>query len=157
MTILGYCNRCETQCELEKDHYCHVCYKSYCENCYFEEIYGDDLCDNCFNDMYYIKDLKTRLYEIERDVYELKNDFDDLKKQQKLLIAIHQIDTNDTITSKDKALLIQTVKDLITNKNKTTVMDDAAEMLKDLIEKMTDLKIVLDNPGFCSYDISIKD
>jgi len=107
--------------------------------------------------MYYIKDLKTRLYEIERDVYELKNDFDDLKKQQKLLIAIHQIDTNDTITSKDKALLIQTVKDLITNKNKTTVMDDAAEMLKDLIEKMTDLKIVLDNPGFCSYDISIKD
>lgn len=46
-----YCEFCETTTPIKKEHHCSVCYKSSCESCYFNIIYEDELCQECFNDM----------------------------------------------------------------------------------------------------------
>jgi hypothetical protein len=164
-SVYGYCDGCEYHTNIKHDHYCKICYKSYCEDCYFEQVYEDDMCNSCFDDMEiscklnikgnsinddlnYIKDLFNN---IENDIGNLKNEIYNMKTIQKLLIFNQQI---DSLNYKDKGLLRSCIKDLI-YKKKFTVVDDAAFMLKDMIEDFTDLKINVDNPGFCTLDIVI--
>jgi hypothetical protein len=47
----GYCERCERSCMIYTSHHCTICYKDYCEDCYFDEVYENDMCENCFLDM----------------------------------------------------------------------------------------------------------
>jgi hypothetical protein len=51
LTKLHYCVGCETKCIINPKHHCTICYKRYCEDCYYDEIYEDDMCNECFNDM----------------------------------------------------------------------------------------------------------
>jgi hypothetical protein len=48
---LDYCVGCEKKCIINPKHHCTICYKRYCEDCYYDEIYEDDMCNECFNDM----------------------------------------------------------------------------------------------------------
>jgi len=108
-----YCDLCERHKITQQNYHCKICYKSYCENCYFEEVYeNDDICDRCLN------------YEIDcefhdEDVYEnsVKKSFVPIKNK----------------TDKDKNVL-------------KSINDRAC---------FTNLKIKLDNPKFCSLDISV--
>ena len=45
---MGYCTRCDKQSEIQAKHHCHTCYSTFCESCYFNEVYEDDTCMECF-------------------------------------------------------------------------------------------------------------
>lgn len=47
----GYCERCETRKIIKTSHHCSICYQQFCEDCYYKEVYEDDLCKRCFHYM----------------------------------------------------------------------------------------------------------
>ena len=72
-SIYGYCNDCEYHTNIKNDHYCKICYKSYCEDCYFEQIYEDDMCNSCFDDMEISCKLNDELNYIKDSFNNIKN------------------------------------------------------------------------------------
>lgn len=63
VTELGYCNLCEKQKMICRDHHCTICYELYCEDCYYEKIYENDLCQKCTDDINGKDEEHDELYE----------------------------------------------------------------------------------------------
>lgn len=43
-----YCENCEQRKNTNGFKYCcSICYKNYCEGCFFSEIYGNEMCEQC--------------------------------------------------------------------------------------------------------------
>jgi|688.fasta_scaffold00208_59 signal recognition particle GTPase len=167
VTELGYCNLCEKQKMICRDHHCTICYELYCENCYYEKIYENDLCQKCTDDINGKNKEDDELYEdteedtenedtkdTENEETSLKKQFDRLretvrslqlqnekfKQKQCLLIALETIDLRNDITRQDTIDIKYTIKELLYN-NSSEVVDNNEGLHKTIIEELSGLKL----------------
>lgn len=159
VTELGYCNFCEKQSIVYQDHHCSVCYEQYCEKCYYENLYENDMCKKCMDDLQncdsentnseYESDCesndtviayKNNLKRLNEIVNELQLQNQKFKTNQCLLIALETIDLRDDIKRDDIIDIKDTIKQLLYN-NSANVTDNDADLYKTIIEELSGLKI----------------
>ena len=137
----GYCDRCEVHTTIRKEHICSVCYQSFCEKCYYDEVYGDDLCNSCFYDMERSvkRSIKQSITKIALDVKKIQKDQKTIKHTQNLLIALKTISLHVNLSKNDVKIAKNMIKELL-YKKQTSVVDNN-EFLIDIIEDLSGLKL----------------
>jgi hypothetical protein len=48
-SLHGYCENCEQRAIIHNDYHCSICYTDFCETCFFEQVYTEDMCYSCFD------------------------------------------------------------------------------------------------------------
>jgi len=154
VTELGYCNLCEKQKQICREHHCSVCYELYCENCYYETIYeNDNLCKKCIDDSHYENadedededentetSFKTQLDTLKETIRSLQLQNQKFKTNQCLLIALETIELRNDISRENMIDIKDTIKELL-YKNSSNVVDNDADLYKTIIEELSGLKI----------------
>jgi hypothetical protein len=171
VTELGYCNLCEKQKMICKQHHCSVCYELYCEDCYYETIYeNDELCKKCIGDYnesdyeefdkeFENEDIekfsKTQLDILKQTVKSLQLQNETFKKNQCLLIALETIDLRDDITRENIIDIKYTIKELLYN-NSSDIVDNDVDLYKTIIEELSGLQLnYIYVPNSYSYTLNV--
>jgi hypothetical protein len=164
VTELGYCNLCEKQKQICREHHCSVCYELYCENCYYETIYeNDNLCKKCIDDSHDENadadadaetSFKTQLDTLKETVRSLQLQNEKFKKEQCLLIALETIDLRNDITTQDMIDIKYTIKELLYNKS-SDVEDNKGDFYKRIIEELSGLKVTSRDTEFFSIILNV--
>lgn len=133
-----YCDLCERHKTTKQNYNCKICYKSYCENCYFEEVYeNDDICDCCLN-----YEINCEFHDDNEDIYEKIYDLNIIENNLKSL--------NDDLDFVNKSFVPIKNK---TAKDKNVLKSNIKKSINEAC--FTNLKIKVDNPEFCNLDISV--
>lgn len=170
VTELGYCTFCEKQNIVYKEHHCSVCYEQYCEKCYYENVYENDICPKCMGDIQNCEDKdtdtesecesecesenKNNLQRLNEIVNRLQLQNETFKKNQCLLIALETIDLRDDIKRDDIIDIKDTIKELLYN-NSSNVVDNEADLHKTIIEELSGLKITCKTKDSCYVNFSV--
>ncbi len=148
----GYCNRCETHTTIKSDHHCSVCYQAFCEDCYYEEIYGDDLCNSCFYDMERCskRSIRGTIAKLSIDIKKMQQQQLETQKRQGLLIALQTIHL-ENMKIDDLELIEVVIRKLIYNGNSSINEDN--DYLIDTIERLSGINL---KRSYNDFSVNIK-
>lgn len=112
VTELGYCNLCEKQKMISQDHHCTICYELYCEDCYYETIYENELCQKCTDDYKNTEYIDTEDTDTENTENEYTEDTDTENTENEYTQDTEDTENEDMSLKKKFDRLRETVKSL---------------------------------------------
>lgn len=155
----GYCDQCEIHTTIKRLHHCSVCYQGFCEKCYYDIVYDDDLCERCFRDMEREskRSIKRKLQNITDSIKILYNEHKKYKQTQGLLVALETVSLYENISLDTVKQIKYIIKELLLH-NKSLIVDNDVDQFTSIIEKLSGLQIETKrkNPEWYTFEITIK-